>query len=80
MLDMLADLKLQGKKVLFISGEMNQIDMFGYVKRFPKFGHLPILFMGDHTEDNNLEVLDNILSEGWDVVNRFYGRGSKCCC
>ena len=68
MLDMLADLQLQGKKVLFISGEMNQIDMFGYVKRFPKFGHLPILFLGDHTEDNNLQELDSILSEGWDVV------------
>ena len=26
------------------------------------------LFMGDHTEDNNLEVIENILSEGWDVV------------
>ena len=68
MLDMLADLQKRGKKVLFISGEMNQIDMFGYVKRYPKFGHLPILFMGDHTEDNNLKVLDSILSEGWDVV------------
>ena len=68
MMDMLADLQRQGKKVLFISGEMNQIDMFGYVKRFPKFGDLPILFMGDHTEDDNLKVLDNILSEGWDVV------------
>lgn len=68
MMDMLADLQRQGKKVLFISGEMNQIDMYGYVKRFPKFGDLPILFMGDHADDNNLEVLDNILSEGWDVV------------
>ena len=68
MLDMLADLQRRGKKVLFISGEMNQIDMFGYVKRYPKFGHLPILFLGDHTEDNNLKVLDSILLEGWDVV------------
>ena len=68
MLDMLADLQRKGKKVLFISGEMNQIDMFGYVKRYPKFGDVPILFMGDHTEDNNLEVIENVLSEGWDVV------------
>ena len=43
MLDMLADLQKNGKKVLFISGEMNQIDMYGYVKRYPKFGELPIL-------------------------------------
>ena len=68
MLDMLADLQDKGQKVLFISGEMNQIDMYGYVKRFPKFGQLPILFMGDYTEDNNLDVLKSILSEGWDTV------------
>ena len=68
MLDMLADLQAKGQKVLFISGEMNQIDMFGYVKRFPKFGQLPILFMGDYCEDNALEVVKSILSEGWDTV------------
>ena len=68
MLDMLADLQKRGQKVLFISGEMNSIDMFGYVKRFPKFGQLPILFMGDHCEDNALQVCESILSEGWDVV------------
>ena len=68
MLDMLADLQRKGKKVLFISGEMNQIDMYGYVKRFRKFGKLPILFLGDYAEDNCLEVLESILSEGWDVV------------
>ena len=68
MLDMLADLQTKGKKVLFISGEMNKIDMFGYVKRYPKFGSVPILFLGDYTEDNNLKVLQDIFSEGWDVV------------
>ena len=68
MLDMLADLQEKGQKVLFISGEMNSIDMFGYVKRFPKFGQIPILFMGDHCDDNALEVCESILSEGWDVV------------
>ena len=68
MLDMLADLQDKGQKVLFISGEMNSIDMYGYVKRFPKFGKLPILFMGDHCDDSALEVCQSILSEGWDVV------------
>ena len=43
-LDVLADLQSKGQKVLFISGEMNSIDMHGYVKRFPKFGQVPILF------------------------------------
>jgi DNA repair protein RadA/Sms len=68
MLDMLADLQLKGKKVLFISGEMNQIDMYGYVKRFPKFGQLPILFIGDYCDFNALDVCKEILKEGWDVV------------
>ena len=31
MLDWIADMQKQGKKVLFISGEMNDIDMYGYV-------------------------------------------------
>ena len=68
MMDMLADLQDKGQKVLFISGEMNSIDMFGYVKRFPKFGQIPILFMGDHCDENALEVCEGILSQGWDVV------------
>ena len=68
MLDILSDLHNNGKKVLFISGEMNQIDMHGYVKRFPKFGDLPILFMGDFHDKDPLIILKSILSEGWDVV------------
>ena len=36
LLDMLANLHKNGNKVLFISGEMTQIDMVGMVKRFPK--------------------------------------------
>ena len=38
MLDILADLQAKGQKCLFISGEMTSIDMYGYVKRYPKFG------------------------------------------
>jgi len=68
MMDILADMNKQGKKVLFISGEMNSIDMYGYVKRFPKFGDLPILFMGDYIEQDCLETLESILDQGWDSV------------
>ena len=50
LLDWIADMQKQGKKVLFISGEMNDIDMYGYVKRFPKFGSLPILFMQEYND------------------------------
>ena len=75
MLDMLADLQAKGQKVLFISGEMNQIDMYGYVKRFPKFGKLPILFMGDYCEDNALDVVNGI--EYLILLNKF-GRYINC--
>lgn len=68
MLDMLADLKAKGQKVLFISGEMNQIDMYGYVKRYPKFGQLDILFMGDYCEENCLDVIKGVLTKGYDTV------------
>lgn len=67
-LDMLADLQAKGQKVLFISGEMNSIDMHGYVKRFPKFGQVPILFLGDYIEEDPLVVLAGVLTEGFDVV------------
>ena len=68
MLDILSDLNNKGKKTLFISGEMNRIDMHGYVKRFPKFGELDILFMGDYIEKDPLVIVKSILYEGWDVV------------
>lgn len=68
MMDIIADMHNSGKKVLFISGEMNSIDMYGYVTRFPKFGDLPILFMGDYIEQDCLKTLESILSQGWDVV------------
>ena len=68
LLDILADLQNNGHKTLFISGEMNQIDMVGMVKRFPKFGKLPILFMGDWIEHDPLVILKSILHEGWDSV------------
>ena len=68
LLDMLADMQAKGQKVLFVSGEMNRIDMVGYVKRYPKFANVPILFMGDYIENDPLAVLQAVLSEGYDVV------------
>ena len=65
---MLADMQAKGQKVLFVSGEMNRIDMVGYVKRYPKFANVPILFMGDYIENDPLAVLQAVLSEGYDVV------------
>ena len=67
LLDLLAQYHKDGKKVLFISGEMNEIDMYGYVKRYPSFGQLPIMFMNDYA-DCPKEAVEQVLNEGYDVV------------
>ena len=67
LLDWISDMQSQGKKVLFISGEMNDIDMYGYVKRFPKFGKLPILFMQDYN-DCPKQAVEQVLNQGYDIV------------
>ena len=68
LLDILGDLQQNGKKCLFVSGEMNAIDMVGYVRRYPKFGQLDILFMGDYADVNPDAVLKTALKEGYDCV------------
>lgn len=73
-LDILSDIsRVQpGVKVLFISAEMNEIDLAIYVQRFPKFQDLDILFVEPNFEEgsqtHNLEVITNVLKEGWDIV------------
>lgn len=56
------------KKVLFISAEMNQLDMARYLKRFPHWGQLPILFLSDYTDANPQAVIESTLKQGWDLV------------
>ena len=67
LLDWLADFQSKGKKVLFVSGEMNEIDLHGYVKRYPKFGRVHILFMQNYA-DNAQAALEHVFDEGFDVV------------
>lgn len=68
LLELLSKLSAQGKRVLFISAEMNQIDMARYLKRFPHWGKLPILFLSDYTESCPKGVIEGVLNQGWDVV------------
>ncbi len=56
------------KKVLFISGEMNQIDMYGYVKRYPAFGQIPTLFLCDYIDENPKDVMEQTFNQGWDLI------------
>ena len=60
--------KNPNKKVLFISAEMNQLDMARYLKRFPHWGQLPILFLSDYTDANPQAVIESTLNQGWDLV------------
>jgi predicted ATP-dependent serine protease len=68
-LDIIANAKKTGSKVLFISAEMNQVDLYLYVKRYPKFGELDIFFPQE-IEDGECpkQVLEEILTEGYDIV------------
>ena len=68
-LDIIANAKKTGSKVLFISAEMNQVDLYLYVKRYPKFGELDIFFPQeiDDSEDPK-QVLEEILDEGYDII------------
>ena len=68
LLELLSKLHTTGKRVLFISAEMNQIDMARYLKRFPHWGQLPILFLSDYTESCTKAVIEQVLNDGWDVV------------
>ena len=56
------------KKVLFISAEMNQLDMARYLKRFPHWGQLPILFLSDYVDQDPQVVIESVLNEGYDMV------------
>jgi predicted ATP-dependent serine protease len=56
------------RKVLFISGEMNQIDMVGYCKRYPKFNQIDILFTSKYLDQDPTYVLESVLDVGYDVV------------
>jgi predicted ATP-dependent serine protease len=68
LLEMVAKLHQSGKKVLFISAEMAQIDMARYLKRFPSWGQLPILFLSDYVDECPQTVVEQALDAGWDLV------------
>ncbi len=71
-LDLIANIASHSKKarILFISAEMNEIDLAVYVQRYPKFGDLNIMFVESdfNGEAHHLEKIDNVLQQGWDIV------------
>jgi DNA repair protein RadA/Sms len=66
-LDMLSRLAARGKKVLFVSGEMDEIGHFKYCRRMPHFKTVPTLFLKNYTETVR-ETLEYVFNEGYDVV------------
>ena len=71
-LDMMANIQKRYPMlhILFVSAEMNEIDLAIYVQRFPKFGNLDILFIESNfdEESRNWEQLTQVLQSGWDIV------------
>ena len=57
-------------KILFISAEMNEIDLALYVQRFPKFSELNILFVEAdfNAESHCIQNIEDILQSGWDII------------
>lgn len=73
-LDMLANImkNYPESRILFISAEMNEIDLAIYIKRYPKFQYIDILFVeSDFSTDesyHNLIGIESVLNQGWDIV------------
>lgn len=71
-LDLMANIQRMqpSARMLFVSAEMNEIDLSIYVQRYPKFGSLDIMFV-EAEFDSASHALENFaetLQEGWDIV------------
>lgn len=66
-LDMLSKLASRGKKVLFVSGEMDEIGHFKYCRRMPNFKTVPTLFLKNYTETIR-ETMEYVFEQGYDVI------------
>ncbi len=71
-LDMIANIQQKNPlvKILFISAEMNEIDLAIYVQRFPKFSELNILFVEAdfNAESHCFKHIEETLQDGWDII------------
>ena len=71
-LDMISNIQVHNPsvKILFISAEMNEIDLAIYVQRFPKFSDLNILFVeSDFNVDSHcVRDIEQTLQTGWDII------------
>ena len=70
LLDFLAMTQLHNpdRKCLFISGEMGKKQMYKYTQRYPQFGYVDTLFVGDYSQYNAKEMVEQVMNKGWDLV------------
>jgi DNA repair protein RadA/Sms len=66
-LDILSKLTKQGLRVLFVSGEMDEIAHYKYCKRLPEFSCVKTLFLKNYSE-NVKETMEYVFDEGYDVI------------
>jgi predicted ATP-dependent serine protease len=66
-LDMLSKLTMKGLKVLFVSGEMDEISHYKYCKRIPQFECVQTLFLKNYSQ-NPKEALEHVFELGYDVI------------
>lgn len=71
-LDLIANISRHSpnSRVLFISAEMNEIDLAIYVQRYPKFSNIDILFVEANFDNgiHHLMEIEDVLQQGWDIV------------
>jgi len=69
-MDALSEVQLNqpDKRVLFISAEMDEIDLFEYKERFPSISNMDIFFIGNFIENDPRKKLEDLLNEGYDIV------------
>jgi DNA repair protein RadA/Sms len=66
-LDVLSKLTQNGLKVLFVSGEMDEIAHYKYCKRMPSFSHVQTLFLKNYSHCVK-ETLEYVFDQGYDVI------------
>ena len=67
-MDILSDLQASGASVLFVSAEMDRIDLYQYVQRYPKFGSIDILFLGEYLDQNPRLIIEHMFKRGYDII------------
>jgi predicted ATP-dependent serine protease len=66
-LDILSKLTQQGLKVLFVSGEMDEIAHYKYCRRMPAFSCVQTLFLKNYASCVK-ETLEYVFDQGYDVI------------